>query len=173
MIGYSLEHPNETYEMYNSETDSIIITYSIKWTDFNRWELKSSEIQICKLYDAESSQNDPKYVYFDSSYEIFSKQRVDSLKGSSSANLLLATTPSIIRTRNHGPPSPPAVDTSNSADTRKIKRLSTSTKYKVTRDTTPHQKSNKNYHLFLRQKLIMKEVFFLYINTVHVLQDKK
>ena len=67
MIGYALEHPSETYKMYNPKTDSVVITNSIKWTDFNRWELKSSEKHIRQLYDAESSQNDPKYVYIDSS----------------------------------------------------------------------------------------------------------
>ena len=160
MIGYALEHPSGTYEMYNPKTDSIVITNSIKWTDFNRWELKSSEKQIRGLYDTETSQNDPKYVYFDSSYEIPSKQLVDYLKANSSAKQSPAKTPSIIKTRSHGTPSPPTVDTSNPKVLRALKQLSTSSIHKVTGDTTPHRIFDEDMNLSYIHHIYTDEVGF-------------
>ena len=37
---YELKDPSGTYEIYKPKTDSVVMTNSIKWTDFNRWELK-------------------------------------------------------------------------------------------------------------------------------------
>ena len=36
MAGYALNHPSGMYEFYNPNTDSIIISNSVKWKRLNR-----------------------------------------------------------------------------------------------------------------------------------------
>ena len=49
MVGYALNHPSGTYEFYNPNTYSIIISNSVKWKDFNRWESTKVDGTIGKL----------------------------------------------------------------------------------------------------------------------------
>ena len=38
MVGYALNHPSGTYRFYNPGADNIIITNSVKWSNFTPWE---------------------------------------------------------------------------------------------------------------------------------------
>jgi len=57
-VGYALNHPSGTYEFYNPNTDSIIISNSVKWKDFTRWEAKRIDSTVGKLFNT----NSPDYV---------------------------------------------------------------------------------------------------------------
>lgn len=38
MVGYCLDHPAGTYRMYNPKTRAVVVTDSVKWSSFKRWE---------------------------------------------------------------------------------------------------------------------------------------
>ena len=42
MVGYAFNHPSGIYEMYNPTTDTIVLSNSVKWSSFNRWDVKSA-----------------------------------------------------------------------------------------------------------------------------------
>ena len=54
MVGYALNHPSGTYEFYNPNTDSIIISNFVKWSVLNRWEAANVDSMSGKLYDIKS-----------------------------------------------------------------------------------------------------------------------
>ena len=66
MVGYALTHPSGTYEFYNPNTDSIIISNSVKWSVFNRWEATNVDSMSGKLYDIKSDSQKEDLAYSDS-----------------------------------------------------------------------------------------------------------
>jgi len=38
MIGYAMDHPSGTYRFYNPTTDHVVVSNSVKWSDYKRWE---------------------------------------------------------------------------------------------------------------------------------------
>ena len=49
MVGYAFNHPSDTYEMYNPATDTIVVSNSIKWSSFTRWDLQATDPTIKNL----------------------------------------------------------------------------------------------------------------------------
>ena len=54
MIGNALDHPIGTYELYNPNTCRIIVSNSVIWKDFNRWEATKAETFACELFKGDS-----------------------------------------------------------------------------------------------------------------------
>ena len=50
MVGYALNNPSGTYELYYPNTDSIIIRSSVKWNAFNWCEATNVHNMSGKLY---------------------------------------------------------------------------------------------------------------------------
>ena len=59
MVGYALNHPSGTYRFYNPETNSIIISNSVKWSVFNPWESTAVGEAMNRVKDADIKQEDP------------------------------------------------------------------------------------------------------------------
>ena len=58
MIGYALDHPSGTYQFYNPNTDTVIISNSVKWSAFNRWEAANVATRAGQLFDANNTNQD-------------------------------------------------------------------------------------------------------------------
>ena len=55
-VGYALNHPNGTYEIYNPNTDSIIVSNSVKWQHFSWWEATAIDSAAGKLFSKQANQ---------------------------------------------------------------------------------------------------------------------
>ena len=49
MVGYAMDHPSGTYRFYNPTTDSIVVSNSVKWSDYKRWEAASVDSAVGNL----------------------------------------------------------------------------------------------------------------------------
>ena len=49
MMGYAFDHPSGTYEMFNPATDTIIISNSVQWSSFSRWDVQASDPAVGKV----------------------------------------------------------------------------------------------------------------------------
>ena len=55
-VGYALNHPSGTYEFYNPNTDSIIVSNSVKWQHFSRREVTAIDSAAGKLFLKQANQ---------------------------------------------------------------------------------------------------------------------
>ena len=69
MVGYALDHPSGTYEFYKPSTNNIIVSNSVKWNDFSRWEVSGSDSAIGQLLQEKSEVNESES---DSDDDVFS-----------------------------------------------------------------------------------------------------
>jgi len=51
MIGYAMDHPSGTYRFYNLTTDHVVVSNSVKWSDYKRWEATSVDSAIGNLLE--------------------------------------------------------------------------------------------------------------------------
>jgi len=49
MVGYAMDHPSGTYRFYNPMTDNIVVSNSVKWSDYKRWEAASVDSAVGNL----------------------------------------------------------------------------------------------------------------------------
>jgi len=49
MVGYAMDHPSGTYRFYNTTTDNIVASNSVKWSDYKRWEVASVDSAVGNL----------------------------------------------------------------------------------------------------------------------------
>ena len=177
MVGYAFNHPSGTYEMYNPATDTIVVSNSIKWSSFTRWDLQATDPTIKNLLqdstrppvtviddDISSSakvkfNDSPPQVLTDDQTVLSSDGKslsLDTLDESSAAPP--HTSPR--RTRSQGFQPPPVVTLDNSRVQRALNKLSTSSTYKVTGNTsatplfTPTTDDNTIHHIFTDDMLL-------------------
>ncbi len=55
-VGYALNHPSGTYEFYNPTNDSIVISNSVKWSNFIRWDAQSDDSSTANLFVPSENQ---------------------------------------------------------------------------------------------------------------------
>ena len=155
MIGYALDHPSGMYHMYNPTTDSVVISNSVKWKDFNRWKVSSSDKPTTNLYgpsqtdhstaieDPITSNHEPDNLvtFLDQAPPSLPSDDDDSISLESlpGHSLQLPTPPPLIHTRSQGPVVSPTETSTNPAVQRVLRQLQTSSSYKVIGDTTPRR----------------------------------
>ena len=148
MVGYALNHPSGTYEMYNPTTDSVIVTDSVKWKDFTRWEATSMDSTIGKLYDNKNtspkSMSNTEVSFSDSNTSIENPIEESTLPNVETSepttNDVDQAVPNVAKrsTRSTGI-KPMNADTNNPKVVRALRQLDTSPQYKVTGNVTPTQ----------------------------------
>ena len=73
MVGYALDHPSGTYNFYNPATNNIVLSNSVKWNDFSRWEVSGADGDVGKLkeekVDVKDSDSGTEEEFFDEKVE--------------------------------------------------------------------------------------------------------
>ena len=151
-IGYSMNHPSGTYEFYNPVNDSIVISNSVKWSNFIRWDARSNDTPTGNLFvnkeNNTSLSDNEDDLAFERTDNSASQQKICMSKDSVLADLLdsdnVTDLPDI--------PEPTGVLTRSKArelgddatykipastTNRELKNLQSSTTYKVTGNTVP------------------------------------
>lgn len=57
-VAYALNHPSDTYEFFNPVTNSIVISNSVKWKHFNRWEATRMDTAMGNLLESKVPEDD-------------------------------------------------------------------------------------------------------------------
>ena len=152
MVGYAFNHPSGTYEMYNPTTNTIVLSNSVKWTAFNRWDVKNQSSNVGKMLHQPvtpaikiADPEEPSKVRFAEDPPLIHDDDVDTDISSEAKSLSLETLDESLsketsvsprRTRSQGFRPPPVVAIDNPTVQRALDKLSTSPSYKVTGNTT-------------------------------------
>ena len=152
-VAYSLQHPSGTYEFYDPVNDSIVISNSVKWSNYTRWDASSSDSPVGKLSTTPSStsstsflsdsddDSDPQGAAVSSNKIELSRQTVlsDLMDSDNVQDLPDLPSPTGVVTRSQASrqPVPTLSASSPKRLSRELKGLQTSPSYKVTGNTVP------------------------------------
>lgn len=148
-VGYALDHPSGTYEFYNPNTDDIVVSNSVKWKDFTRWEATRVEHTIGKL------KNEPSSNHKETESDSDDNDSDDDSQVSSTPSNKTVTFSEYTSDIPNTPPLPSRPVTRSTSTLgrsatvppryhspkvqRALKKLNTSATYKVTGNTVPVQ----------------------------------
>ena len=170
IVGYAFNHPSGTYEMYNPTTDTIVLSNSVKWTAFNRWDVQNQSSNVGKMLQQPATPainiadpEEPTKVRFAEDPPQIHDDDVDTDISSEAQSLTLETldespsketSVSPRRTCSQGFRPPPVVAIDNPTVQPALDKLSTSPSYKVTGNTTATP-------IFLHQMMMHPFIIFL------------
>ena len=147
-VGYALNHPSGTYEFYNPTTDGIVISNSVRWKDFNRWEATRIDSAVGKLYAPTTPQDNDAPSSDEDDFDEPVTPNVTPVPLEDTVTLTqrrvhfseppAQPTGRITRSQSRGAVLPPHRDRIQSSKVqRALKKISTSPTYKVTGNTVP------------------------------------